>query len=117
MIRVSGYGKRGSDPVMRQTRGGQPMATSSLAIDVSRPGNAPEIEWFDLIAFGTVGEALANHSKGDLLAIMGRLTRSAFVDRTGAQRAGWSIAVEALQSVRGMRASTSSPKREAPRAH
>ena len=42
-------------------------------------------EWFSLVTFGTTGEVLAQHDKGDMVAVSGRLTKSAW---TGPGRRG-----------------------------
>jgi single-stranded DNA-binding protein len=76
------------------------MVTASAAVDVNCPGEAEETEWFSLIGFGKAADELARHGKGDLLAIMGTLTRSRFIGLDGVERSGWSLTVEALLSAR-----------------
>jgi single-strand DNA-binding protein len=103
MIRASIYGRLGRDPEQRQTRTGNPMATASLAVDVRRADGPDDIEWISLVAFGKVAEELARHSRGDGLAAMGLMTRSRFTGRVGEERAGWSLAVDAIVSARTVR--------------
>jgi single-strand DNA-binding protein len=100
MIRASIHGRLGADPVQRETSAGKPMVTGSLAVDVSKPGEEPATEWFSLLGFGKVAEALAQHAKGDLVSAMGPLTRSTFTDRDGKDRAGSSLLAESLLSAR-----------------
>src|SRR5215470_12674342 len=102
VIRAAVYGRLGADPIERQTRAGDAMATPSLAAHVNRPGEPEEIEWFSVITFGRVADELARHAKGDLLGVMGELTRSRFTGRDGTERAAWSaVTAEALVSARG----------------
>jgi single-stranded DNA-binding protein len=59
-------------------------------------------EWFSLVAFGTICEVLAKHDKGDMVAVSGRLTKSAWTGRDGAERAGFSV-VDGIASARTAR--------------
>jgi single-stranded DNA-binding protein len=100
MIRAAIHGRLGSYPVQRQTRTGSAMLTASLAVNVARPGEEPATEWLNLVAFGAAGELLARHCKGDLVDVMGALTRSTYADREGKERASWGLSVEAILSAR-----------------
>ena len=115
MIRAAIHGRLGSDPAQRQTRAGSAMVTTSVAVNVARTGEEPATEWFNLVALGAAGELLAQHCKGDLVEVMGPLTRSTFTDREGNQRASWGVLVEALLSARTARY-VHAPKRRDPGA-
>ncbi len=86
MIRVSIYGRIGGDPVERATKAGKPMVTASVAVNVAKVGEEAATEWISIVAFGTVGEALALHAKADPISVMGTLTRSTFTGRDGQER-------------------------------
>src|SRR4051794_10662313 len=103
MIRAALHGRLGADPVARMTRTGNAMVTASVAADVGRPGDEPETEWINLVGFGAVGEQLARHGKGELVTVMGVMTRSTFIGRDGSQRSSWGIAVEAILSIHTIR--------------
>src|SRR5690349_25081895 len=79
------------------------MATASIAVDGSRGYGPDKTEWISLIAFGKAGDELARHSKGDLIAAIGQLSRSRFTGRDGVERAGWSLAIESLLFARTVR--------------
>jgi single-strand DNA-binding protein len=98
MIRVSIHGRLGGDPVERGTRAGGAMVTASVAVNVAKPGEEQDAEWFSLVAFGRAAEGLAQHSKGALIAAMGPLTRSTFTGRDGKERSSWSLVVESILS-------------------
>jgi single-strand DNA-binding protein len=100
MIRASVHGRVGADPVQRETRGGHTMVTASIAVNVAKPGDEPATEWVSLVAFGKAAEALARHTKSDLLSAMGPLTKSSFTDREGNEKASWSLVAESLLSAR-----------------
>lgn len=77
------------------------MVTGAMVVDLGRDSEMPE--WFSLVAFGTIGEVLAKHGKGDMAAISGRLTKSAWTGRDGAERAGFSVCVGGIASARTVR--------------
>ncbi len=103
MIQASIYGRLGGDPVERETRNGNAMATASLAVNVARASADEDTAWFSLAAFGKTGEALLRHQKGDLLAAMGPLTRRKYTDRNSVDREGWSLTCEQIVSARTVR--------------
>ena len=103
MIRVSVYGRLGSDLVKRETRTGKPMVTGSLAVSAGRPDADEETQWFNLIAFGRAAEDLVRHGKGDLIACMGPLYRNRYTAHDGQEREGWSLTVESIMSARTVR--------------
>jgi single-strand DNA-binding protein len=104
MIRASVYGRLGGDPAAREARSGSAMATASLGVEVSRPGSdASDTEWLTLVAFGTTAGEMMRNRKGDLVAVMGQMSRSRFTDRNGQDRASWGVVTEALVSARTVR--------------
>lgn len=115
MIRAVIHGRLGGDPVQRETRGGKQMTTVSIAVDAGRTGEDSITEWIGVVAFGAASESLSRHVKGDLVTVMGVLTKSTFTGRDGQKRSGWSVAAEAILSVRTSR-DVRSPKRRDPSA-
>src|ERR1700730_13164009 len=103
MIHAAMDARLGSDPVQRETKSGKPMVTASLAVDVARAGDEPALEWVSIVAFGALGGALARHVKGDVISVMGTLTRSSFTGRDGEQRSSWSLLAESVLSTRTVR--------------
>jgi single-stranded DNA-binding protein len=77
------------------------MITGAMVVDLGRDGEMPE--WFSLVAFGTIGKALAKHGKGDMAAVSGRLTKSAWTGRDGAERTSFSVCVDGIASARAVR--------------
>jgi single-strand DNA-binding protein len=105
LIRAVIHGRIGNDPVQRETRTGTSMCTTSVAVNVAKPNEDAVTEWISVAAFGSVGEVLARHEKGDAITAMGALTRSSFTGRDGQQRTVWSLLAESLLSVRTVRTS------------
>jgi single-stranded DNA-binding protein len=95
------YGRLGRAPEQRTTRTGKAMVTGAMVVDLGRDVEMPE--WFGLVAFGPIGEALAKHGTGDMAAISDRLTKSAWKARDGAERAGFSVCVDGIASARTVR--------------
>jgi len=96
------YGRLGRASEQRTTAAGKAMTTGTMVVDLGRDGEVPE--WFSLVAFGTISEVLAKHDKGDMVAVSGRLTKSAWTGRDGVQRTGLSVLVDSIQSARTVRA-------------
>jgi single-stranded DNA-binding protein len=74
------------------------MVTGAMVVDLGRAGEMPE--WFSLAAFGTIGEALAKHGQGDMMAIGGRLSKSTWTGWDGTERVGFSVLVDSIASAR-----------------
>jgi single-strand DNA-binding protein len=102
MIQSSLYGRLGKDPKPGTTKTGTAMCTASIAVDVGRePGQ--ETLWVSVMAFGPLAEALGQHQQGDMVAAMGKLTRSRYTGQDGQERESWSLLADALHSSRTVR--------------
>ena len=116
MIIASVHGRLGGDPVERQTKTGKTMTTVSIAVDAGRDGSDDQTVWISLAAFGKTAEALLHHHKGDLIAVMGPLTRRTYSTGTGEKREGWSLTVQSLVSARTVRPAGGRKSESAPQA-
>ena len=83
MNNVSIIGRLGQDPELRFTTGGKPVTAFSVAVDNPfRDDNEPD--WVNVETWGKTAELVAEHkSKGDQVAITGRLTSSSWEDNEG----------------------------------
>jgi single-stranded DNA-binding protein len=97
VITISAIGRLMQAPEARQTATGAAMATAQLAVKPKAEGDAVPI---DLIAFGSVAKALAEHQQGDLVQLFGRLQWNQWKDRAGVDHAGWGIVADQLMSAR-----------------
>lgn len=104
MIQASIYGRIGKDPKPGQTKTGKPMCSCSIAVDVGN-GEDPQTLWVSVLAFGRLAEALQRYTKGDMLAAMGKLSRSHYTAADGTERESWTLLAEALHSSRTVRPS------------
>jgi single-strand DNA-binding protein len=76
----------------------RPMTSALLVVQLGRGEDVPE--WFALAAFGRLGEALSKHVKGDAVSVSGKLTKASWKTRDGAERAGFSVLLDGIGSVR-----------------
>ena len=104
MMQIAAHGRLGKAPQERQTKAGKPMATTSIAIDVT-PGNAEQQEtlWISVLAFGRVAEALLRHQQGDLVSLSGNATMSRWTGQDGTEREQLSIIADSAISARTVR--------------
>ncbi|MGH8566909.1 MAG: single-stranded DNA-binding protein [Gammaproteobacteria bacterium] len=111
MTTIQLYGRLGRAPEQRTTAAGKAMITASMVVDLGRElGEMPE--WFSLMAFGTAGESLARHVKGDMIAVSGRLTKSAWTGKDGVERSGFSVLADSIASARTVRPGKPRPKHD-----
>jgi len=102
MIQASLYGRLGRDPKPGTTKAGKPMATVSIAVDTGQePGT--ETLWVNVLCFGALAETLQRHRQGDMIATMGKLTRSRYTGQDGQERESWSLLADGLHSSRTVR--------------
>jgi single-strand DNA-binding protein len=104
MIQASIYGRLGKEPQARQTKSGNDMALSSIAVDAT-PYNAdkPSTVWFNVVAFGKAAELLTKHDKGDMVALSGKVTQSRWAGQDGITRESLSIMADTILSARTAR--------------
>ncbi len=81
-----------------------------MVVDLGRDAESPE--WFSLAAFASTGEALARHGKGDMVAVSGKVTKSAWTGKDGTERAGFSVLADSIASARTVRPRKAQAKRE-----
>ena len=96
-IVASIHGRAGADPVRSTTQSGKDMTRLSVAVDVAG-FNAEDEEsvWISILAFGRVADDLARAGKGQMVAAMGKLTRSHYTGRDGQERESWSLLADAV---------------------
>jgi single-strand DNA-binding protein len=110
MTAIQIYGRLYRAPEERATGAGKPMTTAGVVVDLGRDAEMPE--WISLVAFGTIGEVLAKHDKGDMVAVSGRLSKSAWKSQDGTEHTGFSVRVDGLASARTVRPGKAKAKRE-----
>lgn len=97
------YGRIGQDPQARQTKAGKPMATTSIAVDVSGQQGEPETLWVSILAFGTQADTLLRAEKGQMLAAIGKMTRGEYTTKAGEVREQWTLLAESIVTAKSAR--------------
>ena len=100
-----GVGRLARDPELRFAESGKAVAPMRLA--VPRPGDGEEADFFDVVAFGTLAEACAEHlGKGRQVLVEGTLRQQTWADAgTGERRSRVEILANRVQFL-------GSPRRE-----
>ena len=102
-LQASLYGRLGKQPETRETKNGNAMTTTTVAVKVNRADQDELTEWVSLTAFGRAGEELARHVKGDAISASGRMSKSRYTGRDGDERESWQLTVDAVISARTVR--------------
>jgi single-strand DNA-binding protein len=90
-------GRLGSDPELRHTGSGTPVASARIATEGRKPkdGGDPEVSWVSLTIWGKGGEAFVewNH-KGDGVIVKGRLRENRWEAQDGSKRSQIEVVVD-----------------------
>lgn len=82
-------GRLGRDPELRQTQGGKPIVTFSIACDRDFKGadGQKETDWISCVAFGATAEFVGKYAtKGRTLVVHGRLQNRKWTDQSGTEK-------------------------------
>lgn len=96
MIRYLVSGVLHADPQERTSHSGKLFTTAKLKAD-GKDGNTI---WCNLIAFGSDAERLATFKNGAALCVSGRTELTAWMDKQGEPKAGLSLVVEEMATLR-----------------
>jgi single-strand DNA-binding protein len=102
-MHASAYGRLGRDPKPINTQSGKPMASASIAVDMSTQRDPDATHWLPLLAFGQQAEALLRHAQGDMLAVTGRLQRNTWTDKDGTHHIDLQLIADQITSSRTVR--------------
>ena len=97
MIRALVSGRLHDAPQARTSQSGNTFVTGKLRAD----GKDGATVWTSIIAFGELAERLASLPAGAALSVSGRAEVNAWIDKSGEPRAGLSVVVEELATLRG----------------
>ena len=111
MIRILATGTLHTEPTSRTSANGNPYTTAKLRADDGKGGSV----WCNLIAFGSESERVATLKAGAPLSVSGRAEVSAWLDKQGEPKAGLSIVVDELATLRAKPRPQEGERRPAPR--
>jgi single-strand DNA-binding protein len=104
------YGRCGQDAQARTTKNGKPMATCSVAVDVTGQSGEPETMWVSILAFGYSADAMLQAARGQMVAAIGKMSRGKYM-KDGVERESWSMMADAVVVV-GQKGAVTSAGRE-----
>lgn len=79
-LHVTALGNLGTDPVMRQTKNGDPVVSFRLAVNTYKQ----DTEWFSVSAFGKTAASVGEYlKKGSQALIDGTIRTSTYVNKDG----------------------------------
>ncbi len=95
-------GRLTADPQLRQTTGGQPVASFAVATNsvwTDKAGAKQEaVEYHNIVVWGRQAEVASKFlNKGAIVLVEGRLQTRGWVDKTGGQRKTTEIVAERIQ--------------------
>lgn len=97
MNNVSIIGRLGQDPETRTTTSGKTVANFSIAIE-NRFRDTGEPDWVTIEVWGKTADVITQHkTKGDQVAITGRLTTARWVDDNGTNRSRTYVTAETVE--------------------
>lgn len=102
------YGRLAADPTEKTTKTRKPMALASVAVDVTgqrAEDGDPETLWVSVLAFGNQVDALLKARKGEMVAAIGKLTRSRYTGRDDIERESWTLLAESVITAKSARPS------------
>lgn len=104
---ISAYGRLVADPQTRTATTGTQMAMARLAVPLpcraAQDGQATF--WLGVVAFGRQAEALARHTKGDLVSVAGNMQISQWTGQDGDIQTGYQVVADSVISARTARPS------------
>lgn len=112
---ISAHGRIVADVTTRTTANGKEMAMARLAVNLPC-NNADEGQatyWLGVVAFGKQAEALAKHSKGDMISVAGNMQLNQWTGQDGVKKEQAQVIADSVISAKtvrpGGRKSTSNP--------
>ena len=94
-------GRIAREPALRVSRTGMAVCTLRLAVSRRRRDGEPRSPLHvDVVAFGTVAEAVGGHGDGDHVTVIGRLGQRVWTSRDGVRHTGVEIVADTVRPVR-----------------
>lgn len=102
---ISAYGRLVADVQSKTTSNGNAMAFCRMAVPLpcqkAENGEAPF--WLAVVAFGRQAEALALHSKGDMVSVAGNMQINQWTAQDGGTQQGYQVVADSVISARTAR--------------
>ncbi|HBM0000541.1 TPA: single-stranded DNA-binding protein [Salmonella enterica subsp. enterica serovar Kodjovi] len=102
---ISAYGRLVADPQTKTTNKGTNMTMARMAVSLpcSAAQDGQATLWLGVLAFGKQADALAKHTKGDLVSVSGQLQINQWTGQDGGTHSGYAMVADSVISARTVR--------------
>ncbi|EBI1476021.1 single-stranded DNA-binding protein [Salmonella enterica] len=102
---IAAYGRLVADPQTKTTSKGTNMAMARMAVSLpcSAAQDGQATLWLGVLAFGKQAEALAKHTKGDVVSIGGTMQANQWTGQDGSAQSGYTVIADSVISARTSR--------------
>lgn len=102
---IAAYGRIAADIQTKTTSNGNNMAFTRMAVSLPcrTAENGEAVMWLGVTAFGKQADALARHTKGDLVSVSGQLQINQWTGQDGGTHSGYAMVADSVISARTVR--------------
>ncbi len=102
---IAAYGRIAADIQTKTTNNGNNMAFTRMAVSLPcrTAENGEAVMWLGVTAFGKQADALAKHTKGDLVSVSGQLQINQWTGQDGGTHSGYAMVADSVISARTVR--------------
>ncbi|EAU4681895.1 single-stranded DNA-binding protein [Salmonella enterica] len=102
---IAAYGRIAADIQTKTTSNGNNMAFTRMAVSLPcrTAENGEAVMWLGVTAFGKQADALAKHTKGDLVSVSGQLQINQWTGQDGGTHSGYAMVADSVISARTVR--------------
>ncbi|EJW4857318.1 single-stranded DNA-binding protein [Salmonella enterica] len=102
---IAAYGRIAADIQTKTTSNGNHMAFTRMAVSLPcrTAENGEAVMWLGVTAFGKQADALAKHTKGDLVSVSGQLQINQWTGQDGGTHSGYAMVADSVISARTVR--------------
>ncbi|HIB1508568.1 TPA: single-stranded DNA-binding protein [Salmonella enterica subsp. enterica serovar Muenchen] len=102
---IAAYGRLVADPQTKTTSKGTNMAMARMAVSLpcSAAQDGQATLWLGVLAFGKQADALAKHTKGDVVSIGGTMQINQWTGQDGGTQSGYTVIADSVVSARTAR--------------
>ncbi|ECC5187151.1 single-stranded DNA-binding protein [Salmonella enterica] len=115
---IAAYGRLVADPQTKTTSKGTNMAMARMAVSLpcSAAQDGQATLWLGVLAFGKQADALAKHTKGDVVSIGGTMQINQWTGQDGSTQSGYTVIADSMISARTSRPGGGRTKQQAGKA-
>ncbi|ENZ9957604.1 single-stranded DNA-binding protein [Salmonella enterica] len=102
---IAAYGRLVADPQTKTTSKGTNMTMARMAVSLpcSAAQDGQATLWLGVLAFGRQADALAKHTKGDIVSVGGTMQINQWTGQDGGTQSGYTVIADSVISARTAR--------------